>query len=54
MERQSIKQGENRTEPGGNGLPVFPQNDLVGRPALHQLVIECVHGAKLRNWVAAH
>jgi len=35
-------------ENGGHSLPVFPQRSRLGRSAHHPLVVECVHGAKLR------
>jgi hypothetical protein len=37
-----------RLKNGANDLPVFPQNNFLGCSALHPLVVECVHNAKLR------
>jgi hypothetical protein len=32
---------------GSDSLPVFPQGSRLARTALQQLVVGCVHGAKL-------
>jgi len=58
MGRQSKKRSRKqrnsiagRMKNGGDSLPFFPQESRLARPALRQLVVECVHGAKLPVFV---
>jgi hypothetical protein len=43
------KTNKNGRNNGGKDLPVSLRNDVVERPALHQLFIGLKHGAKLPN-----
>jgi len=48
MGRQSKKRIAKRRENSGHGLAVLSQHSRLGCPAHHPLVVDCVHGAKLR------